>query len=188
MIDDTCHSTSKYSNVVYFEVLTSLCHLSCFSSKPQDVNFLLLSFSFFLAILLDHILNRLYSRLSGWLERAPLDFDYLEFAISQELVLITACSGILQVPEDIKSYLTELHDLVTTRNQPAEPRVFFERGQLGCPRFIVSEEYVSELLSMGLSVTCIARLLGLFKWTVHRWMTERGSVHTAHCLMRNWTT
>ena len=42
-------------------------------------------------MLLDHILNRLYNQLSGWLERAPQDYDFHDYMISQELVLLSVC-------------------------------------------------------------------------------------------------
>ena len=126
-------------------------------------------------MLLDHIMDRLYNRLSGWLERSPYDHDFLEFAISQELVLLSACSSQLQIPQDFFRLLTDLHALVAAKNEHHQVvTVSLERGQSGRPRIILSEEYVSELLGMGLSVTCIARLQGVSRWTLQRRMSEWG--------------
>ncbi|KAA8577807.1 hypothetical protein FQN60_001058 [Etheostoma spectabile] len=52
--------------------------------------------------------------------------------------------------------------------------VLLERGNSGRPRVILSEEYVSELLNMGLSVKCIAKLVGVSRWTLQRRMNEWG--------------
>ncbi|KAL7857194.1 hypothetical protein SRHO_G00160930 [Serrasalmus rhombeus] len=49
-----------------------------------------------------------------------------------------------------------------------------EKGMNGRPKIRLSEDYTSQLLSLGLPVTCIARLLGVTRFTVQRHMAEWG--------------
>ncbi|CAM4570665.1 unnamed protein product [Leuciscus chuanchicus] len=126
-------------------------------------------------MLLSHLLDRLYIRLSSCLDRAPLDRDYLEFVCSQELVVLSAVSSQLQIPQAVYDALTELHHLVSEQNDKETCiTVSLERGNSGRPRVIISEEYVAELLSMGLSVKCIANFVGVSRWTLQRRMSDWG--------------
>lgn len=61
-----------------------------------------LSSFFFQDLLLNHLLHRLRSRLTSWLNRIPTDF--LEFICFQELVLLSAVSSQIEIPQDILLY------------------------------------------------------------------------------------
>lgn len=120
-------------------------------------------------------MTRLYNRLSSALDRAPLDIDYLEFICSQELVVLSSLSSQLEIPQAVYDAITEVHCLVSRKNeQETAVTVLLERGNSGRPRVILSKEYVSELLNMGLSVKCIAKLVGVSRWTLQRRMNEWG--------------
>lgn len=67
-------------------------------------------------MLLNHLLDRLYTRLSSCLDRAPLDLDYLEFICSQELVVLSAVSSQLEIPQAVYDALTEVQHLVSGQN------------------------------------------------------------------------
>lgn len=126
-------------------------------------------------MLLHNLLDRLYIRISNCLDRAPLDMDYLEFICSQELVVLSALSNQLQIPQAVYDALTEVHRLVSVQNVKEKCiTVSLERGNSGCPRVIVSKEYVNELLNMGLSVKCIANFVGVSRWTLQRRMNDWG--------------
>lgn len=45
-------------------------------------------------------------------------------------------------------------------------------GPNGCPKLDISPEYLKHLLEIPLSVTTIARLLGVSRHTIHRRMSE----------------
>lgn len=99
--------------------------------------------------------------------------DYLEFICSQELVVLSALSNQLQIPQAVYDALTEVHRLVSVQNVKEKCiTVSLERGNSGCPRVIVSKEYVNELLNMGLSVKCIANFVGVSRWTLQRRMND----------------
>lgn len=126
-------------------------------------------------MLLGHLLDRLYIRLSSCLDRAPLDLDYLEFVCSQELVVLSAVSTQIQIPQAVSNALTEVHRLVSVQNeQETSITVTLERGNSGRPRVLISHEYVSELLNMGLSVRCIANFVGVSRSTLQRRMNDWG--------------
>ncbi|XP_048036887.1 uncharacterized protein LOC125262256 isoform X2 [Megalobrama amblycephala] len=65
---------------------------------------------------------------------------------------------------------------MAVRNSNTDPHIMVsqERGKNGRPRILISEDSVSQLLTLGLPVTCIARLLGVSKFTIHRRMGEWG--------------
>ncbi|XP_042626097.1 uncharacterized protein LOC109068500 isoform X1 [Cyprinus carpio] len=125
--------------------------------------------------LLDHILERLRSRLEHILGQLPLDLDYLEFISTQEFVFLNAISSHVAVSQPILDALTELHSLVNVEKEKSKQHyktVQFEQGPVGRPRMVLSLEYISSLLDLNLSVPCIAALLGVSRRTVHRRMAE----------------
>lgn len=67
--------------------------------------------------MLNHLLERLSSRLSSWLNRVPVDLDFLEFIFSQELVIFSAVTNQLEVPQDIFAALTSVHQMVCIANK-----------------------------------------------------------------------
>ncbi|XP_008304281.1 uncharacterized protein LOC103375742, partial [Stegastes partitus] len=57
---------------------------------------------------------------------------------------------------------------------PASPYVEVLRGGRGQPKLVISKEYLQDLIDMQLSISCIAKLLGVSKKTVFRRMHEFG--------------
>lgn len=128
-----------------------------------------ISFSLFLfrqELLLSHLFERLYTRLSSWLDRIPLDLDYLEFVCSQELAVLSAVSSQIDIPQNIFEALAHVHQLACSQNSRQSGMIASqERGAIGRPRKIIPEDYTSHLLTMGLPVTCIAKLLGVSRYS-----------------------
>lgn len=125
--------------------------------------------------LLDHILERLRSRLEHILGQLPLNLDYLEFISTQEFVFLNAISSHVAVSQPILDALTELHSLVNVEKEKSKQHyktMQFEQGPVGRPRMVLSLEYISSLLDLNLSIPCIAALLGVSRRTVHRRMVE----------------
>ncbi len=120
------------------------------------------------------MLERLQSRLIHILSRQPLDLDYLQFICTQEIVLCSAFSEQIPLPESIMDGLTHLYRLVTQHksNQVLEVFVEVSHGAAGRPRFQVSQDYLVHLLHQGLKVSWIASLLGVSMRTVYRRMAE----------------
>lgn len=126
-------------------------------------------------MLLNHLLDRLSIRLSSCLDCAPLDLDYLELICSQELVALSAVSSQLEIPQAVYDALAEVHRLVSGQNDKETCiTVSLDRGNSGRPRVLICKEYVSELLHMGLCVKYIAKLVGVFRWTLQRRMNDWG--------------
>ncbi|XP_052464888.1 uncharacterized protein LOC128021616 isoform X1 [Carassius gibelio] len=101
--------------------------------------------------------------------------DFLEFTCSQELVIFSAISNQIPIPDELYDALYQVHQ-IAIRNTNMDPHIMVsqERGKNGRPRILISEDSVSQLLTLGLPVTCIARLLGVSKFTIHRRMVEWG--------------
>ncbi|KAF3836809.1 hypothetical protein F7725_004273 [Dissostichus mawsoni] len=57
-------------------------------------------------------LQRLLTRISQITQRLPLDVDYLQFAVDQEMALFRSLSGQDDMPQDVINALTELSRLV----------------------------------------------------------------------------
>ncbi|XP_051962896.1 uncharacterized protein LOC127629718 [Xyrauchen texanus] len=120
------------------------------------------------------MIDRLQSRLQHILGRQPLDLDYLQFICTQEMVLFSAFSDQVYLPESIVDGLAELYRLVTEEksNEVLEVLIQVTHGAAGRPRFDVSQDYLLHLLHQGLPVSCIASLLGVSKRTVYRRMAD----------------
>ncbi|XP_042610110.1 uncharacterized protein LOC122143626 [Cyprinus carpio] len=120
------------------------------------------------------MMERLQSRLENIFSRQPLDLDYLQFICTQEMVLFSAFSDQISLPESIMDGLAELYRLVTEEksNQVVEVLIQVTHGAAGRPRFDVSQDYLLHLLHQGLPVSCIASLLGVSRRTVYRRMAD----------------
>ena len=84
---------------------------------------------------------------------------------------MSALSTQIPVPQAVMDAFVELHRLVSFRN-PAQRIVRMEMGNAGRPRFIIDRDHVIEFLEMGQKVSCIARLFGVSRWTIHRRMAD----------------
>lgn len=125
--------------------------------------------------MLNHLLERLCSRLEHILGRMPLDLDFLEFTCTQELVFLNAVSSQVTVCPAILDSLTQLHSLINMEKDKREQHIAvvqFEQGPAGRQRMVISPEYLSKLLELNLSVPCIAKLLGMSRRTVYRRIAE----------------
>ncbi len=111
-------------------------------------------------------------RLIHILSRQPLDLDYFQFICTQEMVLCSAFSEKISLPESIMDGLTHLYRLVTQHKSNQVLEVFIEvsYGAAGRPRFQVSQYYLVHLLHQG--QINIASLLGVSRRTVYRRMGE----------------
>ncbi|CAL8275027.1 unnamed protein product [Gadus morhua 'NCC'] len=87
------------------------------------------------------------------------------------MVIMSALSTQIPVPQAVMDAFVELHRLVSFRN-PAQRIVRMEMGNAGRPRFIIDRDHVIELLEMGQNVSCIARLFGASRATMHRRMAD----------------
>ncbi|XP_052407914.1 NACHT, LRR and PYD domains-containing protein 12 [Carassius gibelio] len=120
------------------------------------------------------MMERLQSRLENIFSRQPLDLDYLQFICKQEMVLFSAFSDQISLPESIVDGLAELYRLVTEEksNKVVEVLIQVTHGAAGRPRFDVSQDYLLHPLHQGLPVSCIASLLGVSRRTVYRRMAD----------------
>ena len=84
---------------------------------------------------------------------------------------MSALSTQIPVPQAVMDAFVELHRLVSFRN-PTQRIVRMEMGNAGRPRFIIDRDHVIELLEMGQNVSCIARLFGASRSTMHRRMAD----------------
>ncbi len=107
------------------------------------------------------MLERLQSRFIHILSLQPLDLDYLQFICSQNMVLCSAFSEQIYLPESIMDGLTHLYILVTQHKSNKVLEVFIEvsHGVAGHPRFQVSQDNLVNLLHQGFKVSWIASLL-----------------------------
>ncbi|KAG9262439.1 hypothetical protein AMEX_G24213 [Astyanax mexicanus] len=104
----------------------------------------------------------------------PLDLDYLEFICSQELVLFSAFSDQIVTPMSIVNALGDLHKMVVEEKKSQLPQVYVQvnYGVTGRPKCDISPDYLLHLLNQGLSVPCIANLMGVSRRTVYKRMAE----------------
>ena len=84
---------------------------------------------------------------------------------------MSALSTQIPVPQAVIDAFAELHRLVSFEN-PTQRIVRMEMGNAGRPRFIIDRDHVIELLEMGQNVSCIARLFGASRATMHRRMAD----------------
>lgn len=102
----------------------------------------------------------------------PLDVDYLQFVVNQEMVLFRSLSGQVEMPQDVVNALTELSTLVNTEDNsnltPSEVPVL--QGEMGRPQYVVCPQQLQSLIEMSLPVSCIAKVLGVSERTVKRRM------------------
>lgn len=75
---------------------------------------------------MNHLLQRLSTRLSLWLERIPLDIDFLEFTCSQELVIFSAISNQIPLPNELYDALYQLHQMAV-RNTNTDPHTMVSK-------------------------------------------------------------
>ena len=130
----------------------------------------------FQELLLDHLFQRLETRLNMWLNRVPLDMDYLESVCSQELVFLNAISSQVQTPQevlDVPIAWNGLHPKWNHNTHNSRFKVLYCQTNNGCTwagelGSLIHEEYTTILINLGLPVTCIGRLLGGSRRPVHR--------------------
>ncbi|XP_016327356.1 uncharacterized protein LOC107677080 [Sinocyclocheilus anshuiensis] len=128
-------------------------------------------------VLMDAILDRLHSRLSHLLNRPPIDFDFLEFTCTQDLVFLNALSSQEHFPHAVMEGLREVIQIIGEINhsqQCTHNTVNFEYGKVGRPKVLLPEERLRDLIAMSLPVPCIAKLLGVSTRTIQRRMSEIG--------------
>ncbi|RVE70765.1 hypothetical protein OJAV_G00067790 [Oryzias javanicus] len=126
-------------------------------------------------ILLQHILERLRSRLEHCLQQLPLDLDFLDFFCTQELVFLQALSGQVDVCPVLLDALSSLHTLIKREKEQIQPRsavIHLELGPSGRHRMALSFDHLSRLLELNLSIPTIAEILGMSRSTVFRRMKE----------------
>ncbi len=65
---------------------------------------------------------------------------------------------------------------MAVRNTNTDPHIMVSQksGKHGCPRILISEDSVSQLLTLGFPVRYLARLLGVFKFTIYIRMVDWG--------------
>ncbi|XP_073729852.1 uncharacterized protein [Misgurnus anguillicaudatus] len=127
-------------------------------------------------ILREQFLERLLQKLQSAINQQPLNLDYLQFICHHELVVLESFSEQIDIPSEILQGLRNLHHLVRSEIEATDvPIMEVERvcgPGPGCPKIVIEEETLKDLLDIHLPVSCIARCLGVSKRTVHRRMKE----------------
>ncbi|XP_049319418.1 uncharacterized protein LOC111190594 [Astyanax mexicanus] len=120
-------------------------------------------------------LQRLLTKVSQATQRLPLDVDYLQFVVNQEMIIFRSLSSQMEMPQDVISALTELSALVNEeeRDYPTPSHVSVFQGEMGRPKYLVSAEQLKGLLELQLPVSRIAKHLGVSERTVKRRMREQ---------------
>ncbi|KAF3837640.1 hypothetical protein F7725_009408, partial [Dissostichus mawsoni] len=122
-------------------------------------------------------LQRLLTRISQITQRLPLDVDYLQFAVDQEMALFRSLSGQVDMPQDVINALTELSRLVNIEDisNQTPHQVPVMQGEMGRPKYVVCPQQLQGLIEdLSLTVSAIAKLLGVSEKTVKRRMHENG--------------
>lgn len=117
------------------------------------------------------------SRLEEAMQRLPLDLDYLYFICSNSLTLITAHTSRVHIPQEVMQYLSHLCSVLSYRldtTHTSSVVVSEIAGPTGRPKLVVSEQHLTHLIELGLTVPCISKLLGMSTRTVERRMHEFG--------------
>lgn len=120
-------------------------------------------------------LQRLLNRISQITQRLPLDVDYLQFAVDQEMALFRSLSGQVDMPQDVINALTELSRLVNIEDisNQTPHQVPVMQGEMGRPKYVVCPQQLQGLIEdLSLPVSAIAKLLGVSEKTVKRRMHE----------------
>ncbi|XP_051794348.1 uncharacterized protein LOC110972132 isoform X1 [Acanthochromis polyacanthus] len=120
------------------------------------------------------LLERLKSRITDVLDQPHLNLDYFQYIVNQEAFILTAASSTLNIPPEIVSCLLSLQSKIDSAVAHESPCTFIRTGGRGRPKFIFSEELLSQLIDIPLPVTCIANLLGVSQSTIFRRMHELG--------------
>ncbi|KAF3851760.1 hypothetical protein F7725_005115 [Dissostichus mawsoni] len=118
-------------------------------------------------------LQRLLTRICQITQRLPLDVDYLQFAVDQEMALFRP--GFM--PQDVINALTELSRLVNIEDisNQTPHQVPVMQGEMGRPKYVVCPQQLQGLIEdLSLPVSAIATLLGVPEKTVKRRMHENG--------------
>ncbi|XP_076830132.1 uncharacterized protein LOC143476036 [Brachyhypopomus gauderio] len=119
--------------------------------------------------------QRLLTNVSRVMQRLPLDLDYLQFVINQEMIIFRSLLGQVEMPEDIVSSLTELSMLLSVMDNGNQvPQVPVLQGHMGRPKYCVPPQQLKHLVQISLPVWHIAELLGVSKKTLKRRMDENG--------------
>ena len=122
------------------------------------------------------LLQTLLTKLSRATQRLPLDVNYLQFVVNQEMVFFRVLSGQVEMPQDVMKALTELSILVNADDSSNMSRcqVPVMQAEMGRPKYVVSPQQLQSLVEMSLPVSCIATHLGVSVRTVKRRMHEHG--------------
>uniref|UniRef100_A0A3B5AAB7 Integrase core domain-containing protein n=1 Tax=Stegastes partitus TaxID=144197 RepID=A0A3B5AAB7_9TELE len=113
-------------------------------------------------------------RIRDVLNQPHLNLDYLQYIVDQEALILAAASSTLKIPAEIVECLlslqSKIHAVVSQDSSCASIRA----GGRGRPKLIFSEEFLSRLIDVPLSVSCIANLLGVSQSTIFQRMHELG--------------
>uniref|UniRef100_A0AAZ1XAE5 Integrase core domain-containing protein n=1 Tax=Oreochromis aureus TaxID=47969 RepID=A0AAZ1XAE5_OREAU len=122
------------------------------------------------------MLQRLLHKVSQVMHRQPLDVDYLQFVIDHEMVLLRSLSDQVEIPQSIINALIELSTVLSMEdvNEQTPSQMSVSEGKLGRPNYNVSPVQLQILTEMFLSITQIAKLLGISVRTVKRRLHEYG--------------
>lgn len=123
------------------------------------------------------VMERLLSKLQYALSRQPLDLDYWQFICSHELIFITSILNQITFPHEVLNELSNLKNTVERQienNCAPITALEVQFGTKGLPKFLISKEYLQNLVSMQLSIPCIAQLLGVSTRTINRRLNEYG--------------
>lgn len=123
------------------------------------------------------VMERLLSKLQYALSRQPLDLDYLQFICSHELIFITSIHNQITLPHEVLNELSNLKNTVESQienNSAPITALEVQFGAKGPPKFLISREHLQNLVSMQLSIPCIAQLLGVSIRTINRRLNEYG--------------
>ncbi|KAF3833308.1 hypothetical protein F7725_026973 [Dissostichus mawsoni] len=93
-------------------------------------------------------LQRLLTRISQITQRLPLDVDYLQFAVDQEMALFRSLSGQVDMPQDVINALTELSRLVNIEDisNQTPHQVPVMQGEMGRPKYVVCPQQLQGLI------------------------------------------
>lgn len=121
------------------------------------------------------VMERLLSKLQYALSRQPLDLDYWQFICSHELIFITSILNQITFPHEVLNELSNLKNTVERQiENNCATALEVQYGMKGPPKFLISREYLQNLVSMQLSIPCIAQLLGVSTSTINRRLNEYG--------------